>query len=156
MPHSPDPSIDLALLRAAKLYPDALMAHVVAAVTGISSNQGRHRIEVLAKAGLFELDRKTVPGHVYVSITEKGLAALAGGQARINMPLLRSVAKHNGSIAAVIIAPFSKRCSKSKLRVQLDDLASMGLISQDRRSMPGRVFVRITAAGEATLREAAQ
>lgn len=47
----PDPAVDHALLRSARLYPGSLVAHVVVAVTGISPGQGRHRIDALAAKG---------------------------------------------------------------------------------------------------------
>lgn len=100
-------------------------------------------------------------GHVLVSITEAGEAALreaalASAQAKINLPLLRSVANHNGSMASVIIEPFLKLRHESGVRAQLDQLKAAGYIELDRRSVKGRVFVKMTEAGKRALEEAGQ
>jgi DNA-binding PadR family transcriptional regulator len=137
-------------------HPNTLAAHAANAVIGLSPSQARGRIDALGAGGSLELDRETEPGHVHVRITEKGLAALAEDRKKINIPLLQAVANHDGAMASVIIEPFLKLHHESGVRAQLDKLAAAGYIELDRRSVRGRVFVRITEAGRRALEEAGQ
>jgi len=74
----------------------------------------------------------------------------------LDVQLLKAVSEKNGAMAADILRPFRRKYSDSLLRYHLDSLESTDYIEQDRRSVKGRVFCKLTAAGERILAEAGQ
>lgn len=70
----------------------------------------------------------------------------------LDKALLKAVAENNGAVAADIVRPFLKNYTHNgKLRHRLNRLEAGGYIEQDRRSVPGRVFVTITKHGQEAL-----